>query len=82
MAGTALASQRTKPGRPSHTTCASRAENQCANSRPYRLAASLRQRSIAIALGRGGALTPLIAAWMANALFMSFGLYLMFKVRY
>jgi lipopolysaccharide export system permease protein len=38
--------------------------------------------SIAIALGRGGALTPLIAAWMANALFMSFGLYLMFKVRY
>ena len=38
--------------------------------------------SIAIALGRGGALTPLIAAWMANVLFMSFGLYLMFKVRY
>ena len=38
--------------------------------------------SIAIALGRGGALTPLIAAGMANALFMSFGLYLMFKVRY
>src|SRR5262245_33927300 len=31
--------------------------------------------SIAIALGRGGALTPLIAAWMANVLFMSFGLY-------
>jgi lipopolysaccharide export system permease protein len=38
--------------------------------------------SIAIALGRGGALTPLIAAWMANALFLSFGLYLMLKVRY
>jgi lipopolysaccharide export system permease protein len=38
--------------------------------------------SIAIALGRGGALPPLIAGWMANVLFMSFGLYLMFKVRY
>jgi lipopolysaccharide export system permease protein len=38
--------------------------------------------SIAIALGRGGALTPLIAGWMANVLFMSFGLYLMLKVRY
>ena len=38
--------------------------------------------SIAIALGRGGVLTPFIAAWMANTLFMSFGLYLMFKVRY
>ena len=38
--------------------------------------------SIAIALGRGGVLTPFIGAWMANILFMSFGLYLMFKVRY
>ena len=38
--------------------------------------------SIAIALGRGGVLTPLIAGWMANVLFMSFGLYLMFKIRY
>jgi lipopolysaccharide export system permease protein len=38
--------------------------------------------SIAIALGRGGALTPLIAAGMANALFMSLGLYLIFKVKY
>ena len=38
--------------------------------------------SIAIALGRGGVLTPLIAGWMANVLFMSIGLYLMFKVRY
>ena len=38
--------------------------------------------SIAIALGRGGALTPLLAAWIGNIVFMSFGLYLMFKVRY
>lgn len=38
--------------------------------------------SIAIALGRGGVLTPLIAGWMANMLFLSFGLYLMLKVRY
>jgi len=38
--------------------------------------------SIAIALGRGGVLTPLLAGWMANLLFMSYGLYLMFKVRY
>ena len=38
--------------------------------------------SIAIALGRGGVMTPLIAGWMANVLFMSVGLYLMFKVRY
>ena len=38
--------------------------------------------SIAIALGRGGALTPLLAAWMGNIVFLSFGLYLMFKVRY
>lgn len=38
--------------------------------------------SIAIALGRGGVLTPLVASLMANVLFMSFGLYLMFKVRY
>ena len=38
--------------------------------------------SIAIALGRGGVLTPLIAGWMANVLFMSYGLYLMLKVRY
>ena len=38
--------------------------------------------SIAIALGRGGVLTPLIAAWIANTLFMSVGLYLMLKVRY
>jgi lipopolysaccharide export system permease protein len=38
--------------------------------------------SIAIALGRGEVLTPLIAGWMANVLFMSYGLYLMFKARY
>jgi len=38
--------------------------------------------SIAIALGRGGALTPLIAGWMANLLFLSYGLYLMLRVRY
>jgi lipopolysaccharide export system permease protein len=38
--------------------------------------------SIAIALGRGGVLTPLVASLMANVLFLSFGLYLMFKVRY
>jgi lipopolysaccharide export system permease protein len=38
--------------------------------------------SIAIALGRGGALTPLVASSMANVLFLSFGLYLMFRVRY
>jgi lipopolysaccharide export system permease protein len=38
--------------------------------------------SIAIAFGRGGALPPVIAGWMANALFMSYGLYLMLKVRY
>lgn len=38
--------------------------------------------SIAIALGRGGALAPMMAGWMANLLFMSFALYLMLKVRY
>lgn len=38
--------------------------------------------SIAIALGRGGALEPMMAGWMANLLFMSFALYLMLKVRY
>ena len=38
--------------------------------------------SIAIALGRGGVLTPMLAGWMANLLFASFGLYLLLKVRY
>ena len=38
--------------------------------------------SIAIALGRGGLLAPMMAGWMANVLFLSFGLYLLLKVRY
>ena len=38
--------------------------------------------SIAIALGRGGVLMPMLAGWMANLLFASFGLYLLLKVRY
>jgi lipopolysaccharide export system permease protein len=38
--------------------------------------------SVAIAFGRGGALTPILAGWMANILFLSFGLYLLLKVRY
>ncbi len=38
--------------------------------------------SIAIALGRGGVLMPVLAGWMANALFASLGLYLLLKVRY
>ncbi|HEY6972678.1 MAG TPA: LPS export ABC transporter permease LptG [Nitrospiraceae bacterium] len=38
--------------------------------------------SIAIALGRGGALSPMMAGWAANMLFLSFALYLMLKVRY
>jgi len=38
--------------------------------------------SIAIALGRGGALTPMLAGWMADIVFASFGLYLLLKVRY
>jgi len=38
--------------------------------------------SIAIALGRGGALPPMLAGWMANLLFGSFGLYLLLKVRH
>ncbi len=38
--------------------------------------------SIAIALGRGGALTPLLAGWTADIVFASFGLYLLLKVRY
>lgn len=38
--------------------------------------------SIAIALGRGGVMTPMMAGWTANALFVSLGLYLMLKVRY
>ncbi len=38
--------------------------------------------SVSIALGRGGALAPILAGWMANILFLSFGLYLLLKVRY
>jgi lipopolysaccharide export system permease protein len=38
--------------------------------------------SVAIALGRGGALAPILAGWMANTLFLSFGLYLLLKVRH
>lgn len=38
--------------------------------------------SIAIALGRGGGMAPILAGWMANLLFASFGLYLLLKIRY
>ena len=38
--------------------------------------------SIAIALGRGGLLAPMLAGWITNLLFLSFGLYLLLKVRY
>jgi lipopolysaccharide export system permease protein len=38
--------------------------------------------SVAVALGRGGALDPMLAGWMANLLFLSFALYLLLKVRY
>ena len=38
--------------------------------------------SIAIAFGRGGALPPIMAGWLTNVLFLSYGLYLMLKLRY
>ena len=38
--------------------------------------------SLSIALGRGGALEPMLAGWMANLLFLSFALYLLLRVRY
>ncbi len=38
--------------------------------------------SVAIALGRGGALSPMLAGWMANLVFLTFGGYLLLKVRY
>lgn len=38
--------------------------------------------SVSIALGRGGAMAPMLAGWMANILFASFGLYLLLKVRH
>ncbi len=37
--------------------------------------------SVAIQLGRGGFLMPLVAGWFANLLFISFGLYLLLRVR-
>ncbi len=38
--------------------------------------------SIAIAFGHGGVLPPMVAGWLANVLFFSYGLYRMLKVRY
>ena len=38
--------------------------------------------SIAIAFGRGGVLPPVVAGWLTNVLFTSYGLYLMLKLRY
>ncbi len=38
--------------------------------------------SIAIALGRSGVLAPIMAAWITNLVFLSFGLYLLLRVRY
>lgn len=38
--------------------------------------------SVAVALGRGGALSPMLAGWMANLVFLTFGCYLLLKVRY
>lgn len=38
--------------------------------------------SVAIQLGRGGVLMPILAGWFANLLFVSFGLYLLLRVRY
>ncbi|TAJ24758.1 MAG: LPS export ABC transporter permease LptG [Nitrospirae bacterium] len=37
--------------------------------------------SVAIALGRSSVLAPMMAGWIANLLFLSFGLYLFLKVR-
>jgi lipopolysaccharide export system permease protein len=37
--------------------------------------------SVAINIGRGGAMVPLLAGWMANLLFLSFGLYLFLRVK-
>lgn len=37
--------------------------------------------SVAIALGRSAVLIPILAGWMANLLFLSFGCYLFLKVR-
>jgi lipopolysaccharide export system permease protein len=38
--------------------------------------------SVAIAFGRGGVLPPVVAGWLTNVLFTSYGLYLMLKLRY
>jgi lipopolysaccharide export system permease protein len=38
--------------------------------------------SIAFAFGRGGALPPVVAGWLTNVLFTSYGLYLMLKLKY
>jgi lipopolysaccharide export system permease protein len=38
--------------------------------------------SVAIALGHSGALTPLLAGWLANLLFFSFGSALFLQVRH
>lgn len=38
--------------------------------------------SVAVALGRSGALAPILAGWMANLLFVSIGFYLFLKVRH
>ncbi len=38
--------------------------------------------SVAVALGRSGVLMPVIAAWFANVLFVSFGSYLLLRIRY
>ncbi len=38
--------------------------------------------SVALALGRSGALVPVLAGWFANIVFLSFGMYLFLKIRY
>jgi lipopolysaccharide export system permease protein len=38
--------------------------------------------SVAIALGRSGVLLPVLAAWMANIVFLCVALYLLLRVRY
>jgi lipopolysaccharide export system permease protein len=38
--------------------------------------------SIAIAFGRSGVLEPIVAGWMTNLLFLSFGSYLFLKVNH
>lgn len=38
--------------------------------------------SVAIALGHGGVLMPMLAGWFANLVFFTFGFYLLLRVRY